>query len=143
MICHAIISSLSSQGCRRPTASPSQLLSFLLTHRPIGYQSTGASSSALLSAGLAPSIHKTYGAAMKRLHAFCAHFNIVSPFPVTEHFWQTRASLHRQAKESWQWYAACKYRWACQTLEIVLLALLKRVQALIAQREPNYSPDPS
>ena len=118
MICHAIISSLSSQGCRRPTASPSQLLSFLLTHRPIGYQSTGASSSALLSTGLAPSIHKTYGAAMKRLHAFCAHFNIVSPFPVTEHFWQTRASLHRQAKESWQWYAACKYRWACQTLEI-------------------------
>ena len=141
MICHTIISSLSSQGCRRPTASPSQLLSFLLTHRPIGYQSTGASSSALLSAGLAPSIHKTYGTAMKRLHAFCARFNIVSP--VTEHFWQTRASLHRLAKESWQWYAACKYCWACQTLEIVLLALLKRVQALIAQREPNYSPDPS
>ena len=123
MICHAIISSLSSQGCRRPPASQptqtsSQLLSFLLTHRSIGYQSTGASSSALLSARLAPSIRKTYGSAMKRLHAFCAHFNIVSPFPVTEHFLQTRASLHRQAKESWQWYVACKYHWACQILEI-------------------------
>ena len=32
-----------------------------------------------------PSTQRTYGAAMRRFYAFCTHFNITSPFPVTEH----------------------------------------------------------
>ena len=35
--------------------------------------------------GLAPSTQRTYGAAMRRFYAICTHFNITSPFPVTEH----------------------------------------------------------
>ncbi len=34
--------------------------------------------------GLAPSTHKTYGAAMKRFHNFCVTYSVNDPFPVTE-----------------------------------------------------------
>ena len=34
--------------------------------------------------GLASSTHKIYGVAMKRFHAFCVHFSVLNPFPVSE-----------------------------------------------------------
>ena len=34
--------------------------------------------------GLAPSTQKTYGAALKRFHAFCIKFNVTNPFPATK-----------------------------------------------------------
>ena len=35
--------------------------------------------------GLAPSTQKSYGAALKCFHTFCNKYNILAPFPVTEH----------------------------------------------------------
>ena len=35
--------------------------------------------------GLASSTQKTYRAALKRFHLFCDHFNVTSPFPLSEH----------------------------------------------------------
>ena len=55
---------------------------FFSTPRPIGYRRNGVIGSALF---LATSTHRTYNAAMKHFYVFCTKFNVVSPFPASEH----------------------------------------------------------
>ena len=87
MNCHVIMCPLfplkDAVGHQPANAHVSQLLSLLLN--PQANWVYGTSSSALLSARLSLSTHKMYGSAMKHFHNFCAHFNVVSPFPVMEH----------------------------------------------------------
>ena len=45
----------------------------------------GPSVRAYFNQGLAQSTQRSYAAAMRRFHGFCAQFNVPSPFPVTEH----------------------------------------------------------
>ena len=63
--------------CRRPCSISCS------TPGWIGSCHYGAVSSAIFSAGSCPP-QRTYGAALRRFHAFCTQFAVHSPFPVSE-----------------------------------------------------------
>ena len=70
----------------QPTPTSPDLLSLLLNPQADWIlQQWRQRFSAIFIKGLALSTHKTYGAAMKQFFTFCTHFNILCPFPVTEH----------------------------------------------------------
>ena len=90
--------------------------------------------------GLAPSTKRMYDSAIKRFGAFCAHYDVIDPFPVTEHLlccfaaYMANAGLSPQTVKS--------YLAAVQNAQLPLglpdpreqssLPILKRVQAGIS-----------
>ena len=97
--------------------------------------------SAIFSKGLAPSTLRTYNMAMNQFYTFCTKFNVVSPFPVSEHlmccfaaFWADEGLAPQMGKG---------YLAAVRSMQISLglpdlrdqssLPMLKRVQAGIQQ----------
>ena len=72
---------------RQPTPTSSHLLDLLLNPQAsTDLSSLAPSVQRYFQDGLAPSTQKTYAAALRCFHTFCLKFNVVSPFPVSEHF---------------------------------------------------------
>ena len=92
-------------------------------------------------AGLAPATQKSYQAAMRRFEAFCTHFNVTTPFPLTEHLMCCYASF--LADEGLAPQTIKSYLSALRNMQLSLgfpdpreqssLPMLKRIQAGIAR----------
>ena len=92
-------------------------------------------------AGLAPATQKSYQAAMRRFEAFCTHFNVTTPFPLTEHLMCCYASF--LADEGLAPETIKSYLSALRNMQLSLgfpdpreqssLPMLKRIQAGIAR----------
>lgn len=91
--------------------------------------------------GLAPTTQKTYGAALKRFHAFCVKYNVLTPFPVSEQLLCCFAA--HLADEGLSPQTGKSYLSAVRSMQISLglpdpreqssLPMLKRVQAGISR----------
>ena len=127
--------------CQQPTASHSHLSPAAQpSSKPPGRLGVGAMASSFqryFQQGLAPSTLRTYNAAMKLLYAFCTKFNVVSPFPVSEHLMCCFAAF--LADEGLALQAGKGYLAAVRSMQFSLglpdlrdqssLPMLKRVQA--------------
>ena len=91
--------------------------------------------------GLAPSTQKTYKAAIKRFHNFCARYNVLQPFPLSEQLLCSFAAY--LADEGLAPQTGKSYLSALRSMQISLglpdprdqssLPILKRVQAGISR----------
>ena len=91
--------------------------------------------------GLAPSTQKTYNAAMKHFHTFCITYNVINPFPLTEHLLCSFAAY--LADQTLAPQTIKSYLSALRNMQISLglpdpreqssLPVLKRVQAGISR----------
>lgn len=101
-------------------------------------------------AGLAPSTHKTYQAAMKRFYTFCTTYNVTDPFPLTEQLLCYYASF--LADQGLAPQTGKSYLSALRNMQISLglpdprdqssLPMLKRVQAGISRSKLLKSSPP-